>query len=342
MQALVDDKGALGFYYDRRRDDYVVVLPATGPGSADLTPADPAFAALAADRVAPAVERSATTRAAIDEFDRRIRAEVRRSNGGYVFGSAFDLARDVMVVTSDAPRDVVRSLAAGLPIAVEHRYGTGGRTSRQYDSAPFRGGAAITVGTAACTSGFTVKSPQGDRYLLTAGHCGHVPGVPIGRPVSNTGSGAFMGYFYNWNYPERDIALIGQLNSANAYNHYIYVGNATGTVKRVGGAADPVANTTGNCHSGVVTFEQCGHRVVTTSGQYCDANGACTRDVIAFDQGTGPTNGDSGAPFYSYNSDRSAVTVHGIVIARAGSVYFAEKWSLIASTQGVGIVTSTP
>lgn len=336
LQELIEDKAALGFYYDERRDDYVVVLPATGPGSVGVA------ADFTLNGSAPTVKRSSTTQAAIDEFDRRIRAEAQRDKvAGHVFGSAFDLVRDVMVVTTDAPQDVVRSLSAGLPITVEHRHGTGGRNSRQYDSIPFRGGAAITVGTAQCSSGFTVKSPQGDRYLLTAGHCGYVQGVPMGRPVSNTGSGENMGYFYNWNYPTRDIGLISRLNSAGAYGHYIYVGNATGTVKRVSGASDPVVGGTGYCRSGVSSFEQCGNRVVSTSGQLCDAAG-CTQNLVTYNQGAASLSGDSGAPLYTYNSDRSAVVVRGIHIGIVGTTYYAEKWSLIASSQGVSIVTSTP
>lgn len=336
LQELVDDKAALGFYYDEQRDDFVVVLPATGPGSTA------ASADFVLDGSAPAVKRSSTTQAAIDEVDRRIRAEVQRHKAaGHAFGSTFDLARDVMVVTTNAPQDVVRSLSAGLRIEVEYRYGTGGRDSRQYDSIPFRGGAAVTVGTAGCSSGFTVKSPQGDRYLLTAGHCGYVPGVPMGRPVSNTGSGAHMGYFYNWNYPTRDIGLISRLDSAGAYGHYIYVGDATGNVKAVGAAQDPFPGGSNYCQSGAYSYEHCGHHVVNTTGQLCTSDG-CTRDLITYDQGTRPASGDSGAPFFTYNSDRSAVIVHGIHIGQMGSTFFAEKWSLIASTQGVSIVTSTP
>ncbi|GGV36932.1 hypothetical protein [Streptomyces spectabilis] len=50
----------------------------------------------------------------------------------------------------------------------------------------------------------------------------------------------------------------------------------------------------------------------------------------------------SGAPFFTYNSDRSAVIVHGIHVGSSGSLFFGEKWSLIASSQGVSVVTSTP
>ncbi|MFD9072059.1 S1 family peptidase [Streptomyces lasiicapitis] len=335
LQEVVDDKAALGFYYDEQRDGFVVVLPAAGSGStvaaADFT--------LNGSR--PAVKRSSTTQAAIDEVDRRIRAEAKGSKAaGHVFGSAFDLVRDVMVVTTNAPQDVVRSLSAGLPIAVEHRYGTGGRNSRQHDSIPFRGGAAVTVGSSAagCSSGFTVKGAEDDLYLLTAGHCGLVPGAPPGRPVSNTGSGAYMGGFYNWYYPTRDIALIANLDSAGFYGPYIYVGDATGTAKRVSGAQDPVVGRSNYCQSGVSTFEHCGHRVVNTTGQLC-SYGGCTKDLVTYDKGTQPAPGDSGAPFFTYNSDRSSVIVHGIHVGRSGSLFFAEKWSLIASSQGVSIVT---
>ncbi|MEV0503035.1 S1 family peptidase [Streptomyces spectabilis] len=339
LQEAVDDKAALGFYYDERRDDFVVVLPSSGPGST-VAAADFTF-----NGSVPSVKRSSTTQAAIDEVDRRIRAAAQGDKAAaHVFGSAFDLVRDVMVVTTNAPRDVVRSLSAGLPITVEHQYGTGGRNSRQYDSIPFRGGAAVTVGsiTAGCSSGFTVKSRDSDdRYLLTAGHCGLVPGAPQGRPVENTGSGAYMGRFYNWFYPTRDIALIAELDSVGFYGPYIYVGNATGTVKPVSGAQEPVVGRSNYCQSGVATFEHCGHRVVDLNSQLC-SYGSCTQDLVAYDQGTRPAPGDSGAPFFTYNSDRSAVIAHGIHVGSSGSLFFGEKWSLIASSQGVSIVTATP
>ncbi|WP_433262893.1 S1 family peptidase [Actinosynnema sp. CS-041913] len=332
LHTLADEKGALGVYYDEQRSQFVVVLPATGPGSA-RTSAD-----FAVDGATPIVRRSSTTQAGIDAVHSRIRAEAQRNKAaGHVFGSAFDFARDVMVVTSDAPQTLVRSLSAGLAIPVEHRHGTGGRNSRQYDPVPFRGGAAITVGTKRCTSGFTVKDPQGDRYLLTVGHCGYVPGVPIGRPVQNTGSGEFMGYFYNWNYPDRDIALIARVE-AGYYTRQIYVGDVNGKAIRVAGASDPVVGRSDYCRSGAVSAEKCGHRVVNTNGQFCDAAG-CTRNLISYDKGTPTQAGDSGAPFYTYNADRSAVVVHGMHVAISGAMYFAEKWSLIASSQGVSIVT---
>ncbi|CCH33191.1 S1 family peptidase [Actinosynnema sp. NPDC047251] len=327
IQEAVAEKGALGFYRNEHKGGFVVVLPATGPGSAaDFTVAG----------VTATVERSRTTRAEIDAVDSRIRAEARR-DGTHVFGSVFDLARDVMVITSDAPPETLRSLTAGLSIAVEHRYGTGGRESRQNDPRPFRGGAAITVGSGKCTSGFAVKDPEGNRYLLTAGHCGYVPGVPIGRPARNTGSGAYIGEFYNWSYPSRDLALIGTLQTG-FYGPQIYVGDATGKTIRVAGAADPVAGRSDYCRSGAATFEKCGHRVVNTTGQLCIA-GICTRDLVTYDKGTATQDGDSGAPFFSYNAARNAVVAHGIHVGRSGTLLFAEKWSLIAKTQGVSVLT---
>ncbi|MEV0675580.1 S1 family peptidase [Actinosynnema sp. NPDC050436] len=331
LREVVDEKGALGFYHDERRNGFVVVLPASGPGST-RTAAD-----FAVRGTTPAVTRSRTTRAEVDAVDARIRARARQDPAGHVYGSVFDLARDVVVVTSDAPPDVLEPLSAGLSVPVEHRYGGGGRDSRQNDPRPFRGGAAITVGSGKCTSGFTVADPDGNRYLLTAGHCGYVPGVPIGRPVQNTGSGQFMGNFYNWNFPDRDLALVGTVQTGY-YGREIYVGDATGKTIRVAGAADPVVGRGDLCRSGAATYEKCGHRVVNTTGQLCTGAG-CTRNLITYDKGTAPQEGDSGAPFYTYNGDRSAVVVHGIHVGRSGSLYFAEKWSLIASSQGVSVVT---
>ncbi|GAA1332714.1 S1 family peptidase [Saccharothrix algeriensis] len=333
LGALVAEKGALGHYYDERLDRFVVVLPASGPGST-RTAAD-----FAVGGSAPVVKRSSTTRSQVDAVHERIRAEAaRNSSAGHVYGSAFDITRDVVVVTSDAPPDLAGTLSAGLSVKVEHRRGTGGRNSRQFDPRPFRGGAAVTIGTVNCSSGFTVQDPEGNRYLLGAAHCGHIQGVPIGRPVENTGSGEHMGYFYYWNFPDRDIGLISHLETG-FYGHHIYVGDATGKQIRVAGASDPVVNRSDYCRSGITTFEKCGQRVFDLKGQFCDKAG-CTQDLIAYDKGTIAQGGDSGAPFYSYNADRTAVVVHGMHIAQSGGWQYAEKWSRIASSQGVSVVTA--
>lgn len=56
---------------------------------------------------------------------------------------------------------------------------------------------------------------------------------------------------------------------------------------------------------------------------------------------TGPASapGDSGAPFYVYTGDGSAVHARGMHIAAGGSTSFAEKWSRISSHLGISIVT---
>ncbi|GAA3893139.1 hypothetical protein GCM10022243_67660 [Saccharothrix violaceirubra] len=327
LQASVPDSGALGVFFDERIGRFTVVLP---PGVSTF---------VAADGTRPVVRRTATTRAALDTVDRRITELVTRDKAlGYEVGSAYDLLRDTLVIQSNAPVEALTALTAGLPVKAEVRRSTERlRKSRQYDPAPHRGGAAISTAAGNCTSAFTVVSPDGDRYLVTAGHCGQFPGRPIGEPVWNTGSGEHLGYFYNWFYPDRDVALIANFDPG-VFGHHIYVGGAEGTQKPVRAATDPVPGSSKYCHSGKNSFEQCGQRVVSLEGTLTSPEGT-TRSLIAYDKGVSLRSGDSGAPFYWHTDDGHAVVVSGMSIGgKSDGTSYAEKWSLIAQSQGVQIL----
>lgn len=203
---------------------------------------------------------------------------------------------------------------------------SGGRESRQSDSAPFWGGAAVTDGTGTCTTGFTVKRPNGTRYMMTAGHCfGALYGT------WSPGNGDWMGQVrVRGVFPNFDMEMIGDEN----YGQYIYTGGATGTGTSVVSAANPVIGAF-YCVSGQKTYEHCGHELISNDSYLCDVSG-CTDHLSAYwgDQLNITMNGDSGAPWYIKSS---GVYIRGLNIGREGLVMYAHKWSTISSEMNVTI-----
>ena len=133
------------------------------------------------------------------------------------------------------------------------------------------------------------------------------------------------------------MELVG--GSAVDQGPYIYVGDNVGTGVHVGGAANP--NTSAGpiyCHSGRMTYESCGHEVLSLDGSVCDEAG-CTENVIVYDGGdTDAVDGDSGSPFYRYSAGSGDVLIRGLVIAVIGDENYAEKWSKISDHFDVSIL----
>lgn len=249
------------------------------------------------------------------------------------FGSHFDPALGQVIVEGTGGVDVFAPVLSQFPGKVTYRQGDAERLSRQSDIAPHWGGAAITDGTYACTSGFSVKNASGTRFMVTAGHC-----FPINDPIVSPGNGQSFGRVTNRApFPSRDLELLGTGN----YGTYIYVGDLTGTGVPVKGASDPVVGAS-YCYSGQVTAENCGEKVSDLNGQFCDASG-CTSGVAVWSGGGVPGAGDSGSPFYIPGS--GTVYIRGILFAKSCSLFgcsmYSEKWSTIANQFGVSIVTSS-
>lgn len=325
LDALAKANSALGVYFDNAASQFVVVLPATGAGSR-ASAADFSVAGFGTR-----VHRSAVTQTAIDAVNSNIqRAVAQGTTQQYGFGSYFDLARDVMVIETDAPAEVVADLTRGFTGKVEHRYGTVRRDTRQSDPPPFWGGASITDGGGICSSGFVVRNGAGTRFMVTAGHC-----FLAGAAVRSTGGGFAMGTVVNRApFPAWDMELLG----GASYGTFVYRGDLNGVGIHVVAAADPVVNFLGYCRSGQTTAENCNQRTTSLTAQLCDASG-CTNDMISYNNGGLSAGGDSGAPYYIYSVDNASVHIRGIHIGRIGSTMYAEKWSKISARFGVSIQT---
>lgn len=323
---LAESRGALGSYYDEASDQHVVVV---SRGS-KLAGADVSRAIGAAARV----EQRDISKAKVDNFQSRVAQRAFHPEAtSYSYASYYDLVGGKLVLDTDAPAAVVESLSADFAGDIEVRKGGVVEDfSRQADISPFWGGAAIkNAAGAVCSSGFVVKKSTGTRYMITAGHC-----YSVGTNVLTRGGNVSMGtVVQRAPIASRDMELIG----GKSYGRSVYVGGTnSSTGKTVTGAANPVVGTTGYCRSGQTTGEKCGQKVISITANFCPTSG-CKTNTIAYNTGGASAGGDSGAPFYWPGS--STVSIRGMHVGRNTSTgtMFAERWSTIANTLAVTIVT---
>ena len=278
----------------------------------------------------------ADVQADLTALQTKIANHVKRNGTKHTFGSYIDASTGSIVLETDAPSDLVASLTDAVrdkgrvlkvrATKVKDNY------SRKYDIPSYWGGAGVTasVGSAWCSTGFTVQNGAGTRFQVTAGHC-----FSNGTNTYTELGGRWMGSVSgNGISVGQDMELIG----GSSYWGYIYTGGTnSSTGLPVVGAGDPVVGYSDYCHSGRTTGENCGHRVNSVTAQVCTQTG-CKSPVIAFTGGVQSAGGDSGSPFYVKSS--TSVWARGIIIAGNGTTSYAEKWSRIASRFGVSITTS--
>jgi len=179
--------------------------------------------------------------------------------------------------------------------------------SRQNDNPPWKGGATIVLGNAACTSGFSVRDGANARFLLTAGHCGN-PGVrvtdPTGEFIGNAGS----------KHGDHDIMLIP---TGNVVNQQYVGGGDSNSVEIVRGWGDVY---TGEflCQSGVTSARETGNPVCNIKVLFFYAD---REDLVEGEQMNGQPAarpGDSGGPVYGPASG-GGVIAKGTVTRTAGA-----------------------
>ncbi|GLW90065.1 hypothetical protein [Actinokineospora globicatena] len=325
VSALVEANSALGVYADGQA--FVVVLPASGPGSA----------ATEEDFRVPGA-RIRLTRSALthDQVDAALADVERRAwhaeAGRYSYGFYFDAETATVAVGTDAPPEVIAPVLRAHPGVITYRQADTGRDSRQNDAAPHWGGAAITDGVNACSAGFTVLNAANVRFMVTAGHCFAV-GKAITSPVNAHSWGTVK---FREPLPTFDMELLG----GSTYTNNVYKGDTVGTQTRVKGAADPGLNYTGYCRSGIMTGERCGNKVTSLTATLCDPANTCTKNLIAYSGGTASIKGDSGAPFYAYHPDGTGILIRGLHIGHSGATMFAHRWTTVAGRFGATIAVS--
>jgi hypothetical protein len=119
------------------------------------------------------------------------------------------------------------------------------------------------------------------------------------------------------------------------YYGYIYRGDATtGYREGVIGASDPIVGNTyrlSGAFSGELT-----NKVYKGLGNFC-INNECTYALAKFEGGANTDLGDSGAPYFSFNSTGSQIKA--MHVGRIGSTMYAHRWSDIVYWYGATIIT---
>ncbi|QQQ79302.1 hypothetical protein IOD16_13260 [Saccharothrix sp. 6-C] len=179
--------------------------------------------------------------------------------------------------------------------------------SRQNDAPPWKGGATIVLGNAACTSGFSVRNGDNARFLLTAGHCGN-PGVRVTDPT-----GEYIGTA-GAKHGDHDIMLIP---TGNVVNQQYVGGGDSNSTEVVRGWGDVY---TGEylCQSGVTSARVTGAPVCNIKVLFFYAD---REDLVEGEQMNGQPAaraGDSGGPVYGPSS-AGGVIAKGTVTRAAGA-----------------------
>ncbi|MEX2323651.1 MAG: hypothetical protein WEA29_07785 [Acidimicrobiia bacterium] len=237
------------------------------------------------------------------------------------------------VTLSPENRALGDALGETLGELVTIEYGEPSRRGRLNDGEPHYGGAGIgTLNNNFCTSGFTIVK-SGARGSVTAGHC-----------YSN-GTSVYSGpQYYGYStgkasFPTYDMIRIA--SSVETYANKIHVDPCCPSVRTVVSDADTQVDNY-VCVSGMVTRAVCGLRVVSMSGELCDALG-CTPNLGIAEDPAGRTvgqGGDSGAPIYTRWSNNRA-QIHGMEIGGTAptNVYF-HKISRMESILGMSVAHS--
>jgi hypothetical protein len=325
--ARIDDQGtALGSYWDPEAAQLVVVV---GP---DSTLGEEEAKQLVDGPFR--LERLKIARKTADGIREQI-ARFAPENAKFSYASHLDLQTGRVILKTDAPASVTEGLVKENPeIELVDSKPISDLWHRRDDVQAFWGGAAITSGGGTCSAGFTVRKPNGARFMTTAAHCwavGSTVRTPTGTFVGTVAQRGTLGSIWFWD--NRDMELIG----GSSYAPRVYTGGVTSTTSRgIIGAGDPVSGFTGYCSSGQTSGEQCGQHVNSTGAIVCTGTG-CKWPVVEYVGGPARP-GDSGGSFYLPSGSTSAFA-RAAVIAGDGSTSYAEPWSRISSAMGVSIVT---
>lgn len=199
----------------------------------------------------------------------------------------------------------------------------------------FSGGGAIINGDngARCTAGFGVRNASGQRFLLTAGHCGRPGGGwQNGNRSRSIGNGTAENVGH-------DLLLVSASSDS-----FMWDGGAQSSWgKTVSGWRDAIPGVT-VCQSGSTSGAQCGilnSRNFTYSycGRDAYGNNECYNDLVysTRSNGTAPcAGGDSGGPVFVLNGT-SAVLAVGTVSGCSSTVMVYQDFR--TANRDFGVVT---
>ncbi|MEU9234429.1 hypothetical protein [Streptomyces subrutilus] len=257
---------------------------------------------------------------AILESDAKIGGAPVTAVGASSDGNSLDIGIDVssLPVGNRIPDDrasidsISKSLAGGVPVNITDE-APGVSISSRYDYyGNWTGGQVIRIGSAVCTSGFSVmSSTQHKTYMLTAQHCGKK-----GAKVTNHSGSVTIGKVIDES--EDFDSLLIEVEPWHRALDYIQTGYGVGL---------PVASRTETvtgvgrtflgerlCASGSLLGEVCGAKVVSVS-KWIKMESGAVRHVDTVEQVAGrfvAGAGDSGGPVYAY-SVSGGVSARGIL-----------------------------
>lgn len=177
---------------------------------------------------------------------------------------------------------------------------------RLADTAPFFGGARISLPLGGCSTGFYLNSATRGTVMLTAGHC-----ASNGTTVRNWNDTLTVGVIEGRSLPNPDLAVIdGQSYAARSFS-----ANDNTSSKAISNAVNPTTGAT-YCQLGGFSYRICS-TYSSLNAQFCDASG-CTNDLAFTSRdctlGTLVRPGDSGGGVFR-EADDGTLGARGIVVA---------------------------
>ncbi|MDR1449215.1 MAG: hypothetical protein LBI84_03265 [Propionibacteriaceae bacterium] len=207
------------------------------------------------------------------------------------------------------------------------------------EAAPLRAGKKLVTPTGACTSAFLVQKASGQRFSLTAGHCGDnggsisLGGVGVGQisddKYPNTGSQTRVPV---------DAALFGPV-PANAQPS-IFINSSFN--RPVIGSVDPTPGMRVCTRGAVRQVEYCGQvTLINYAAPYAGKTITVEHFIyVTWNNGApGVQPGDSGSPLYMVNEANEAIAV-GILGGGSGSFAVYSPVNLAMQVTGTSLVTS--
>lgn len=259
------------------------------------------------------------------------RAGPASDGSGLIVGFAGDLSEGLVA-------ESLKSVTSVNIVRAEREASISGHDARWSDSSPFTGGAGYFFSragsTSFCSTGFSVESSTGNRYMLSAYHC--FVGLTGTTPVSNE-----LHTWGEWrslstrNWPEYDTTLIRPYSQSVEPDMFVgnFGGSLTYPVARVGG------NSVGAvmCASGANSGLRCNLEVTGTNQQILLQDTGEVVSVVAGSRNTASgyttVGGDSGGPIYRVmSSGRSAA---GIIVGGSNVVSCGSSFNFYTSPQGL-------
>jgi hypothetical protein len=392
--AQADIRGALedglqenfaGVWFDTASGEYVVPMASSAAGP--VAGKELATARLAGDSRTRVVEYSwEDLEAAQDQLDPKLREFFKAA---LVYTSIDPHANAVVLhvaaAASAKDRADLRRIAKSVGDQVELREGDDDLFQGELDACndlvpscgnPLRGGVEIgppnTFG-GTCTAGFrAIGKTNGQRYLLTAGHCvaGH-PGSLVMQWQSrdeqklpqyfqgkymgiNFGQEKFLGEVEQFEFPVHDWVKINVTGSEwdiplkDWPSLVAYWSKGTGIAGQppiapeypINGEAASVKGQ-GVCHSGIASGGTCGQVVETNVSYDFEQDGIWTKDLVKV-KGACGESGDSGGPWFASNIAYGLHTGTEGDLSACGAPTFYEDITVVTAALDVTVGPAPP